>query len=536
VWIALLVYAYQANGGASAAGVMALVQLIPGALLSPYFGSFADRWRCGRVLAGAYLALTGSMALVAGLMALGAPRFWVFALAPLTNLAICVPRPAQAALLPSIVNTPEELAASNAGQGWLESAATLVAPIGVALLLATGGPALAVAGLTVVATCAVVLVVTIAGPPPFAPADEDGPAEKAESGLRTVVRNPLVLLLVVVLGSQYVLVGALDLIYVVLAFGVLGMGQGGPGYLTAAFGAGGLLAIGITAGLVGRARLTPALLAAGLCAPLALGLLAAHQTELAALVLIMVAGVARSVFDVTGRTLLQRTAPPALLAGVFGLLEALLNAGLAIGVLIVPILVWLGGATGALLGTAVAVLIVVLVATPRLRAVDAAANVPLVEINLLRSIPLFAALPAPALESLGRSLQRMQAPAGSTIIRQGDPGDVYFAIARGELSVTRDRMHIVTRSRNEGVGEIALIRNTPRTATVVAATDAELYTLDREPFLLALTGHNAARRSAEGVVRERLGELSARATSLAADGSSGAPAPAPNRLPGPTSP
>ena len=236
MWIALLVYAYQANGGASAAGVMALVQLIPGALLSPYFGSFADRWRCGRVLAGAYLALTGSMALVAGLMALGAPRFWVFALAPLTNLAICVPRPAQAALLPSIVNTPEELAASNAGQGWLESAATLVAPIGVALLLATGGPALAVAGLTVVTTCAVVLVVTIAGPPPFAPADEDGPAEKAESGLRTVVRNPLVLLLVVVLGSQYVLVGALDLIYVVLAFGVLGMGQGGPGYLTAAFG------------------------------------------------------------------------------------------------------------------------------------------------------------------------------------------------------------------------------------------------------------------------------------------------------------
>ncbi len=507
VWIALLVYAYQDHGGARAASVMALVQLVPGALLSPYLGSFADRWRCGRVLAGAYLALAGSMALVAALMALGAPRFWIFALAPLTNLAICVPRPAQAALMPSIVNSPEELAASNAGQGWLESAATLVAPIGVALLLATGGPALAVAGLTVVAISATGLVVTIAGPAPFARGDDDGPTARAGSSLHAVVRDPLVLLLVVVLGSQYVLIGALDLIFVVLAFGVLGMGQGGPGYLTAAFGAGGLLAIAVTAGLVGRARLTPALLAGGLCAPIALLLLAAHQTEAAALILIMVVGVGRSVFDVTGRMLLQRAAPPELLASVFGLLEALLNTGLAIGVLLVPVLVWAGGATGALLGTAAIVLVVVLVAMPRLRAVDAAANVPLVEINLLRSIPLFAALPAPALESLGRSLQRMHAPAGSTIIRQGDPGDTYYAIARGELSVTRDGVQVITRFRNEGVGEIALIRDTPRTATVVAVTDAELYALDRAPFLLALTGHRGAHQSAEEVVQKRLDEL-----------------------------
>src|SRR5207244_5166295 len=172
------------------------------------------------------------------------------------------------------------------------------------------------------------------------------------------------------------------------------------------------------------------------------------------------------------------------------------------GVLIVPPLVWLGGPTSALIGTALTMLIVVLVAMPRLRAVDASANVPLVEINLLRSIPLFAALPAPALESLGRSVRRMRVPAGSTIIRQQDPGDTYFAIARGDLSVARDGVHVATRSRSEGVGEIALIRDTPRTASVVAVTDAELYALDREPFLLALTGHKAAHRSAEGVVRE----------------------------------
>ncbi len=149
----------------------------------------------------------------------------MFALAPLVNLAICVPRPAQAALLPSIVESAEELAAANAGQGWLESAATLVVPIIVALLLASGGPRFH-RRMAAMALLAAVLVVTITGPPPFASAlDHSEGAEGPLSSLRLIARQPATLTLVAVLGAQYILVGALDLIYVVLAFGVLGMGQ-----------------------------------------------------------------------------------------------------------------------------------------------------------------------------------------------------------------------------------------------------------------------------------------------------------------------
>ena len=514
VWVALLIYAYR-GGGAFAASVMALVQLVPGALLAPYLGALADRHRSGRVLLAGYVCFAGSMALVAAMIAMGAPRLTIYLLAPFVNLAVCVPRPAQAALLPAIVRSPEELAAANAGQGWLESAGSLVGPVLLAVLLTVGGAELAIAGMAGLAGVAALLVLTIAGPLPFVSSSEgrDAGAGTTTSSLRLIARQPAALTLVALLGGQYILMGALDLIYVVLAFRVLGMGEGGPGYLTAAFGAGGLLAILVTATLVGRRRLAPAMIAAWLVPPAALLLLSAHATRSSAVLLIVLAGVGRSAFDVAGRTLLQRTAPPELLARVFGLLESLLNTGLAVGVLLVPLLIALAGATGALVGTALVLLGVVAAAGPRLRGLDASASVPLVEIHLLRSIPLFAALPAPTLETLARALKPVRFAAGSVIIRQGDIGDRYYAIARGELDVLRDGVPVVSRLRDEGVGEIALIREVRRTATVVARTDVELYALEREPFLLALTGHAIARRSADAIVKQRLEELEATGTS-----------------------
>ena len=511
VWIALLVYAY-AHGGAAAASLIALVQLVPSIVLAPFFGALGDRFRAGRVLLAGYVVIAVALAAVALAMYLDAPPVVVFALAPVVNLGITVPRPAQSALLPGIVFTPLELTAANVVSGWMENGSVLVAPALGGVLLGIGGPELTIGVLAVIAAVSAALVLSIPGPPALGRSDEEQVSLLAQvrHGIATVSHEHAVRLLVGVLGSMYVLVGALDILYVVLAIDVLGMGESGAGYLNAAFGAGGVVGVILTALLVARRRLVPALVAGVVTAALALGVLGLYPTALGAFVLVAAAGVGRTVCDVTGRILLQRSAPPAVLAEVFSLLESLMNVGLAIGSVLVPVLVGLSGARAALLGTCLLFLALVAVTWRGLRAVDAAADVPQVEIQLLKSIPLFSPLPAPELEGLARALEPIAAGPGETIIREGDEGDRFYAIVDGEVEVSSGGRPVARLRRGDGFGEIALIRDCCRTATVVAVVPTRLYALEKDPFITAVTGHAPVSRAADEVIDSRLRELHAR--------------------------
>ena len=507
VWVCLLVYAYSV-GGATAAGIMALVQLIPCIFLAPYLGALADRRRPGRVLLAGYLVQFVAMAAVAAAIALDSPAWLVFALAPAVNLGITVPRPAQSALLPSIVRRPLELTAANVVSSWAENGSVLVAPAIAGVLLEVGGPELAIAFLAALSLVAAILVIPVPGPPPIGEAEAAGSlTAQIRTGIRAVRREPSVRVLVGLLGAQYILVGALDVLYVVLAISVLGMGEGGAGYLNAAFGAGGLIGAALAAGLVARRRLAPALAAGVVTAALALGALGLYPTVVGAFLLLALAGTGRTVLDVTGRILLQRAAPPDVMADIFSLLESLMNVGLAFGSIIVPVLVGLSGARAALIGTGVVFLLVIVVSWHRVRSVDAAADVPHVEIRLLQSIPLFSRLPAPQLEGLARALKPTDYAAGETVMCEGEEGDFYCAVVEGEVEVSHAGHTVGRLTRGEGFGEIALIEDVPRTATVTAVEPTEVYCLEKEPFILALTGHAPAKSAAAGVIARRREEL-----------------------------
>jgi hypothetical protein len=256
-----------------------------------------------------------------------------------------------------------------------------------------------------------------------------------------------------------------------------------------------VLAATVSAALVGRRLglpvLTAALLLSGALAALAFGVGLAGT-----LALLTLLGASRALLDVASRSLLQRSVPVQLIGRVFGVLEGLTMAGLAAGALLVPALTDLGGSRLALIGVAAVLPLAALAGARHLFDLDAGARVRVVEIALLRSLPLFAELPAPAIEGLAASLVSRDVPAGSDLIRQGEPGDAYYAIAAGDFEVRQDGRVIRRCGRGDGVGEIALLRAIPRTATVTALSDGTVYELGREPFLAAVLGHAATERQA----------------------------------------
>jgi len=499
VWIAMLVYAYD-RGGATEAGVVAAVQLVPAAVFAPVAAGFADRFPPARVLTLAYVAQATALGATAAALLAGAPAPLSYALAACAASAVTLTRPAQAALVPALARAPEELTAANVVSGWIESVSLVAAPAATGVLLDVGSPGLVFAVMAGLSVVGGLVVAPVEGPPPAALEDEKAPLR----ALRLVRNEPEARLLLGLLAAESVAVGALDVLYVVLAVSLLGLGGSGAGYLNAAFGAGGVLGIASTAALVGRRHLVPPLAAGALVWGGAFLVLGASPQTATAFALLAVAGAGRLVVDVAGRTLLQRISPVDLLARTFGLLEGLSMAALAVGSLLTPLLVALAGGRAAVIGVGAVLPAALLLGSSRLLAIDRRATVPVVELSLLRSLPLFAALGPPALESLARELVAVEASAGEAIVREGEPGELFYVVADGELEVSADGRALRLLRRGDSFGEIALLRSVPRTATVRATTSVRLYALGRGPFLAAVAGHPVAGGEAERVVGERL--------------------------------
>jgi hypothetical protein len=495
VWIAMLVYAYR-QGGATEAGIVGFVQLVPAGLFAPFAASLADRRRPARVLAGGYLAQAGAMGATAAALLTGAPAPFTYALAALAATLVTVTRPTQAALVPGLARSPDELTATNVVSGWIESVSMLAAPAAAGMLLALGSPGVVFVVMAALMLLGATAVLPVDGPPAAAHASE------VRAGIQTTERTPR--LLVAFLGTQYVLIGALDVLFVVLAIGMLGLGGSGAGYLNAAFGAGGTVGIVATVALVGRRRISAPMALGAFAFSLAFVVIGLWPTTVGAFILLALAGAGRSLFDVAGRTLLQRTVPAHVVARIFGRLEAISMAGLAVGSLLVPALVALGGARTAFIALGALLPLGAALAGGRLLALDRHATVPIVEISLLRSLPIFAPLGVPTIESLARSLEQVEVDAGDVVIRTGERGDRFYAIAEGRFQVLVAGEPVAVLERGNGFGEIALLKDVPRVADVVALTAGRLYALGKQEFVPAVTGHPAAAAEGERLVRERM--------------------------------
>jgi hypothetical protein len=502
VWFAVLIYAYS-RGGATTAGLVAVAQMVPAAIVAPMVAPLADRRSPVILLAGGYLVQAAAMAATAAVVIAGVPLA-AYAASVVAATAITTTRPAQSALIPSVAATPDQLTAANVVVGWLEAAGAAGAGLLVGVLISVAGVGSVFAVCAGLAVAAALLVAGLRVAPLTSEQDRAPPvlAGIAE-GLRLAVRRPRLRLMLALLTAESIVLGALDLLIVIVAINVLDRPEAWAGYLNFACGAGAVLAATVSAVLVGRRLGAPilgaALVFSGAVAALALGLGVAGTVALLA-----VAGANATLLEIATRTLLQRSVPPRLIGRIFGLQEGLMMAGYAIGALLVPLLVYLGGDRLALLGVAALLPVAAAAGGRALFGLDAGTPVPVVEIALLRSLPLFAELPAPAIEGLAAALAPIHLAPDAVLIRQGDHGDAYYAIAAGELDVLHDGHFLRRCGRGEGVGEIALLRDIPRTATVIAHSAATVYELHRDLFLTAVLGHAPTQRQADRIADARL--------------------------------
>jgi MFS family permease len=498
-FVGLGVFAYGA-GGTTAVGIAGLARMLPAAFVAPVAATLGDRFRRERFMLATAAIEAAALAASAVTFFAGGSAVLVYALAGVVGIASTVFRPALQAILPSLARTPEELIAANGASSTIESLGTLVGPLlaGVLVSLSNPGVVFAVAagallvGVLLLAPLRVegVIQETAAGA---------GRRELLLGGLEAVRSGPAKLVLLL-MASQGFVRGCLNVLIVVAAFRVLHTGDGSVGYLTAALGVGGLAGAFGALGLDGErlaTRFGLALVFWG--GPIAL--IAPRPYLPAALLLLAVVGAANSVEDVAGFTLLQRTIPDAALSRALGLVWGAVMGAVALGSIVAPALVALLGPRAAFAVVGAILPVVTLVVWQRLRKIDREVAVPGPELDLVAAVPLFAPLSLVAKEHLATRLTRLRAEPGEVVVRAGETGDRFYIVADGELEITNGATG--TARRGDFFGEIALLRDVPRTATVRAVAPSALYALERDDFLSAVT-HSGVRAAGEAVASERL--------------------------------
>lgn len=507
---AIVVWAYDV-GGAQVVGLWMGIRLALGAVTAPFGAVFADRWPRKRVMILTDLLRAALVAGAAALVALETATFVVFVLATSASLLSSPFMIAQRALLPSLADTPGELTAANGVHSTIDSLAFFA------------GPALA-AGLLVWTNVPVVLLVNVATflwsmalvsrlrvravPSPEPATDED--ETEAESfmsetlaGFRVIGRDRAMLMATVQVSLQTVIAGGATVFLVVMAAEILSSGEAGLGYLNAVIGigsvVGGFLAISrAPKGSLGRDMVLGVALWS---APLLL--VTIWPTPVACFVAVALIGIANPLVDVNMDTIFQRLSPDAMLGRVFGAVEACLIATAALGAFIMAPLLTLFGLRTALAVIAVPVVVMALVGLPAMIRVDARLSAP-AGLDLLRTIDLFAPLDPATLDQLAGSLGELTFGSGEVLVREGEESDLFYVIESGRVEVTQGDRVLRTEGAGEYFGEIGLLRDVPRTATITAVADTVVRTLAREDFLRAVSGHREAGMAAERVVSRRL--------------------------------
>jgi MFS family permease len=499
MFVALSVYAYR-HGGAGLLGLAAAVQTVP----AVFAASAAPVLLSGRLshrslLLFANLIRAILLAAVTLAVASGLPVWSVIVLATIHSVVSTVNQPTRAALMRHFSRTPGELSTANALISSVNNVGFLLGCGGGGLLVAAANPQ------TVFGLCALAYLIAV-GAIAGLPAEEQSRSVafargRATAALRTVSGNPQLRSAFALIASLSVVDGMLGVLVVVTPIRILNLGTSGVGYLNAACGVGGIATGAVAPALVRRRGLALTLLVGGIVLGVPIALVGLKPWPALALLAWGCLGLGYSTVKSTGMTLVVRLCTDREMLSVLGGLESTFVGFTGFGLIVAPLLITLAGVRATLAITGLLLPLISLARVRSLGRVENRAPVPGPEFALLRAYPIFAPLPLATVEMLARRLIWVDAPAGTRVIEQGGIGDHWYLVADGALEVSKDGLPLRRLSAGEGFGEIALLRDVPRTTTVRAIAPSRMLALDRASFLQAVGGvaesHDAAQAIAE---------------------------------------
>lgn len=499
--VALIVVAYDVGGATLVAAFVAL-RAAPALVVGPVLIGRSDRgrrerWLMGILVVRLVLLVLASVALAAGTDAVA------LVLGGLSSVLFTTHRPMNAALLPYVSGTPAQLTAANASSAFVEAGGTLLGPALAGALLVASDPIAVLAATAMLLIAAATTVHRIRDVPPSgsaaAPLTLPTAARDFGSGLAALRRPWFVLVLI---ASQTAARGVLLVAVAVLALDVFAFGDAGVGWLSSMMGVGGLVGGALAVLLVTSTRLARGFAVGVLLwgAPmLLLGLVTEPAVGLLAFAVI---GLGNAVVDVGVFTLVARLVPPHLMGRAFAAFEVVIVVGVTVGSWAAGVVIDRAGVEPLLVATGVWLIVLALLAAPDATRVDRSLQ-PSPYVDALRACPQLSSLPTVSTDYLAAVAEEHAYPPGSVVLRQGEPGDEFFVVLHGSATAFVDGEPVGRLAMGDAFGEIALLRDTPRMATVVADGTLTTLVLKRQDFVTFVAGHGASATALADLAAQR---------------------------------
>jgi MFS family permease len=501
-WVAVVLYAF-AKDGAGLAALASVVLLLPAGLLAPALGGLGDRMPRGRALMLAYAAVATAALITCGTLRADGPVWTVLAAGALLMLTVSTVRPIHFSVLPQLSEGPDELVSGNALSAAIDESAEFLGPVLAGFGVAFMGSSFVLGVGVVFGVLAALLCLGLSSGTPSTDEDAEG-WRAALEGLAALRSNGPALALLAVMTIDFVLAGALAVLGVAFATEALGQGEEGAGLVIGAMGIGGAVGAVVAGSLSRRPRVAGLVVGGAVGSGIAYALVAGLNSLGPVMISLAVVGAGGAVTLVAGRTLLQRTTDDRILTRVFAVQESTAFLATAFGAAIAPLLLRRLDPAEAFVPIGVCAVVLALAGLLLIRRLDARAVLHPVEVALLRSVSFLEVLPPYELERLAARASWRVVPAGTDVVRQGDPGYEFFIVDSGELGVTIDGVARPGLGARDSFGEIALLHSVPRTATVTSLTESRLLVVRSEDFLAAVTGSEDGQSLARDVAAARV--------------------------------